>query len=203
MKRKGIIAAGHTETARAGQMILEAGGNAFDAALGAMLASFVAEPSLTSMGGGGFMTAYTANGKSALFDFFVQTPIHRQPVEDMDFTESQINFGTATQKQFIGKGSAAVPGCPAGLFHIHEKLGHMPIKEIAWPAIDLAKRGHKVTPYQAYTVKILEPVLFYTPESEKIYAPNGYLNKEGEMIYRPDFAETLEWICEERRPGIL
>ena len=197
MKRKGIIAAGHVETARAGQSILEAGGNAFDAALGAMLTSFVAEPSLTSFGGGGFMTAYTANGQACLFDFFVQTPKHRRPVEEMDFVESHINFGTTTQKQFIGKGSVAVPGCPAGLFHIHQKLGYMPIQEIAWPAIELAKKGHVITPYQAYTVKILESILFYTEESVNIYAPQGHLTKAGEIVYRPDFAETLEWICEE------
>ena len=58
---KGIIAAGHAETAKAGAEILRAGGNAFDAALSAMLVSFIAEASLTSMGGGGFLNAWTGS----------------------------------------------------------------------------------------------------------------------------------------------
>jgi len=39
MKPKGVITAGHEETARAGQIILEEGGNAFDAALGTFCAA--------------------------------------------------------------------------------------------------------------------------------------------------------------------
>ncbi|RMD68011.1 MAG: hypothetical protein D6819_10415, partial [Gammaproteobacteria bacterium] len=45
---KGVVAAGHPETARAGRAILEMGGNAFDAALAAHLAACVVEPVLTS-----------------------------------------------------------------------------------------------------------------------------------------------------------
>ncbi|MEM6348892.1 MAG: gamma-glutamyltransferase, partial [Bacteroidota bacterium] len=159
MKTKGIIAAGHFETANAGAEMLAAGGNAFDAALAAMLASFVAESSLTSLAGGGFMTAYSANGQSGLFDFFVQTPKVRQKVEDMDFVLSHINFGNTKQAQYIGRGSAAVPGCPAGLFAAHEALGTMPMEEIAEPAIRLAKEGVVITPYQAYSISILNDVL--------------------------------------------
>ena len=53
--RYGVVAAGHRLTAQAGSDILEAGGNAFDAAVAAALASCVVEPSLTSLGGGGFL----------------------------------------------------------------------------------------------------------------------------------------------------
>ena len=62
----GVVAAGHSKTAEAGKIILEAGGNAFDAAVAAALASCVAEPTLASLGGGGFLLAHTADATKTL-----------------------------------------------------------------------------------------------------------------------------------------
>ncbi|MEL7530452.1 MAG: gamma-glutamyltransferase [Bacteroidota bacterium] len=197
MKTKGIIAAGHLETANAGAEMLAAGGNAFDAALAAMLASFVAESSLTSLAGGGFMTAYSANGQSGLFDFFVQTPKVRQKVEDMDFVLSQINFGSTTQAQYIGRGSAAVPGCPAGLFAAHKALGTMPMEEIAAPAIRLAREGVLITPYQEYSISILNDVLGNDESCRAIFYPGGEIVKAGDVVKRPLLADTLYVMAKE------
>ena len=47
---KGVVAAGHPETARAGAEVLREGGNAVDAAVAAVLTSFVAEAPLTGPG---------------------------------------------------------------------------------------------------------------------------------------------------------
>ena len=59
MTAKGVIAAGHPETVRAAAIILEEGGNAFDAALAAVFTASVVEPVLCSLGGGGFLLART------------------------------------------------------------------------------------------------------------------------------------------------
>ncbi|MEO0469632.1 MAG: gamma-glutamyltransferase [Bacteroidota bacterium] len=193
----GIIAAGHRETAKAGMAMLEAGGNAFDAALAAVFASFIAEPSLTSLGGGGFMTAVPAQGQPCLYDFFVQTPLVKRPIEELEFVESQINFGTTVQLQYIGKGSVAVPGCPAGLFAAHADLGSMPITEIAEPAIQLARQGVEITPYQAYTISILEPVVLFSKASAEIYGIDGRLVGEGERLRNPKLADSIAYLCKE------
>lgn len=78
MKTKGAIAAGHPETANAARLILEEGGNAFDAALAAMCVACVAEPVLASLGRGGFLLARPAGGEIDVFDFFTHTPMHRR-----------------------------------------------------------------------------------------------------------------------------
>ncbi|RMG69923.1 MAG: gamma-glutamyltransferase, partial [Bacteroidetes bacterium] len=156
------------------------------------LASFVCEPSLTSLGGGGFLNAYTASGEALLFDFFVQTPGQRHPVEEMDFVASQINFGTTVQPQYIGRGSAAVPGCPAGIWEAHQRLGRLPFTRIIEPALRLCREGVHITPYQAYTISILESVLLDDPESRAIFAPKGQLIRAGEWMYRPLLADTLD-----------
>ena len=56
----------------AGAEALREGGNAFDAAVCAVLASFTAESLLTGLGAGGFMLAHTADGEDHLLDFFVE-----------------------------------------------------------------------------------------------------------------------------------
>lgn len=193
----GTIAAGHPTTAQAGIDMLEAGGNAFDAALAAMLVSFISEASLTSMGGGGFMNTYTANGEACLYDFFVQTPHKRQPMGEVDFRDSYIHFGTASQHQYNGKASIAVPGCPAGLFHVHKRLGSLPMEVIIQPAVKLAREGVVITPYQEYSLKILESILLEKPEIARRYTRNGESLKLGERMYLPLFADTLEWMAKE------
>ena len=79
-KTKGIVCAGHAKTAEAAVIILGEGGNAFDAAAAALLASWVTESCMSSPAGGGFMTGYTEQGKSILFDFFCQTPGRKKSV---------------------------------------------------------------------------------------------------------------------------
>ena len=71
---KGVVAAGHPLTAQAGADVLREGGNAVDAAIAAMLMSWVAESPLTGPGAGGFMLLHTSGGESHLFDFFVAAP---------------------------------------------------------------------------------------------------------------------------------
>ena len=54
---KAIVATGHPLVSGAAVEILQKGGNAFDAAVGAGFAGAVAEQTLTSLGGGGFLLA--------------------------------------------------------------------------------------------------------------------------------------------------
>ena len=69
---KAIVASGHPEVSKAALEIIEAGGNAFDAVIGAGFAATVAEPALTSLGGGGFLLSRPKSGHSTLFDFFTE-----------------------------------------------------------------------------------------------------------------------------------
>ena len=69
-----MVAAGHPLTAEAGARILREGGNAVDAAVGAVLASWVAEPLLTGPGAGGYLLVAGAGEEPTLLDFFVEAP---------------------------------------------------------------------------------------------------------------------------------
>ena len=83
--RGSVVAAGHALTVATAEDVLRAGGNAYDAALAALATSFVAEPVLSSPGGGGFLLAAPAEGPPRVYDFFVQTPLEHRPLADIDF----------------------------------------------------------------------------------------------------------------------
>src|SRR6476469_2659486 len=71
---RGAVAAGHPLTAEAGAAVLRKGGNAVDAAVAAVLASFAVESPLTGFGAGGYMMVHDAGGETTLTDFFVAAP---------------------------------------------------------------------------------------------------------------------------------
>ncbi len=196
---KGAIAAGHPLTVAAGETIFEAGGNAFDAMLAAMLASCVTEPMTTSAGGGGFALAYNAvKQKSLLFDFFTQTPQQKRPTAELDFFPINLKLGDAVQTFHIGMASAAVPGFMAGWFHIHQRLGNLPIKTIIEPAVKYAREGVEITDYQANTFKMIGPIATQSEVGKQLFQhSNGGLKGVKERYAMPLFADTIEYLAKE------
>lgn len=192
----GTIAAGNINTAQAGIEILRNGGNAFDAAAAAVLATFVTEPTLTSAGGGGFLLAHTKENENILFDFFSQTPLKKKTKGDINFYPVELNFGDAIQQFHIGLGSMAVPGNMAGIFHVQQKLGRLPFKDVAQPAIGYAKNGVEINEYLSFCLTLLKEILTTSPEMRQVYMPNGELLQLGEKIFIPKFADTLSYIAE-------
>lgn len=193
----GAIAAGHRQTAEAARAVLMEGGNAFDAVLAALMAACVAEPVLASLGGGGFLTAKTADGRVETFDFFAETPLAPADPDRLDFHPILADFGPAQQKFHIGIGAAATPGAVAGLFAVHAALGRMPLPEIARPAIELAASGIALNAFQAYLLGVVGPIYAATAESRALFCRSGAdgalrLLGEGD-VYRPDgFADFLD-----------
>lgn len=190
--RRGVVAAGHPLTAEAGAEMLRQGGNAFDAAIAAVMTAWVTESVLTSAGGGGFLLAHTSAGKSCLFDFFTQTPRNHQLNRTPDFYPIQANFGDTLQEFHIGLGSMAVPGAVAGLFHIHQRLGRLPLAAIAEPAIQHAKQGVIVNPFLAYCFELLDPILLATEATRDLYAAAGQRLIAGNRLKMPALADVLE-----------
>jgi len=109
---QGVVAAGSTVTAEAGTTILERGGNAADAAVAACFASSAGEPTLASLAGGGILIYRQADtGETTVCDFFSDVP-RQLPADmgDVDFFHVDLDFGPVTQRFYIGRGTAGVPG---------------------------------------------------------------------------------------------
>jgi gamma-glutamyltranspeptidase/glutathione hydrolase len=194
----GVAASGSREVSQTAVDILEAGGNAFDAALAALCTATVAEPLLASLGGGGFLVAMPASGEPVVYDFFCQTPAKRRPEREIDFYPIMADFGAAMQEFHIGLGSMAVPGVVGGIFEIHRDLGRMPVGEIMAPAIDLARSGVEVNAFFHYIVRILQPIVESSRESFCLYESPGSpseLIREGEKLVNPGAADTLDLLA--------
>jgi len=198
--RFGGVAAGHQATVDAAADVLAAGGNAFDAIIAGMATAAVAEPVLCSLGGGGFMLARPAGEPAVIYDFFMQTPKRRPPVDALDFYPVLADFGTTTQEFHIGLGSMATPGAVAGLFAIHADLGRMPLAELLAPAAALARRGLVMTDFQSYLFSVVAPIYVARPESRAIFGSaedSSTLKKVGERLRNPELADTLEALAAE------
>ncbi len=191
----GIVAAGHPQTSEAAALALEAGGNAFDAAVAGLLMACVAEPLLTSLGGGGFVLAETASGERLVFDFFAQTPSRRRP--NAVLFPILGDFGTATQEFHIGAGAAAVPGLVDGLFAVHRRLGSLPMDVLAEPAIAAARNGVRINRFQAFAAGVLTPILAASEPLQALFTgPNGLI-AEGDLQTQPRLAATIEQLLAE------
>lgn len=196
-KAKGVVAAGHKLTAGAAAEILQDGGNAFDAAIAGMAMAFVAEAVFASPGGGGFLMARDARGRTSLYDFFAETPLQKRRSDEVAFFPIEADFGPAKQEFHIGLGASATPGMAPGLFALHEELGRLPMKRLVEPALRAARDGFPLTGFQAFLFTVIAPILTASPGVAAIFAPDGKPMQEGATFRNPDLAETLEWLAED------
>src|SRR3989442_11537664 len=197
---RGAVAAGHPLTAQAGARVLEAGGNAVDAAVAAALVSWVAESPLTGPGSGGFMLVYRARDRSTrVYDFFVSVPglgLATHELADMDRVDVDFSGGS-TQVFHIGAASCAIPGAAVGLEQAHRSFGRLPWRDLFGPAIDLARNGVELNNGQAYLHTILDLILRHTPESRAVYEHDGERLLAEDTLVQKDLAGTLELIAEQ------
>ncbi len=199
MYDKAIVASGHKLVSRYAAEIMAAGGNAFDAVVAAGFASAVAEPTLTSLGGGGLLLGWSEKHNKDLFiDFFVNTPgLGRDTRFDPHFFPVTINFSGVGQDFNVGLGSVAVPGTLKGLLHIHKRLGYMDLKDVLTPAKELA-REHVLNEQQGHFLNLLYPIMTLMPEGRKLYEPNGLYLKPGDTTKNPDCVDFLDQVAEDR-----
>jgi gamma-glutamyltranspeptidase / glutathione hydrolase len=193
---KGVVAAGHPLTAEAGARVLRDGGNAVDAAVGAMLTSFVAEPLLTGLGAGGYMLVAGGGEEPTLLDFFVQAPTDRRSANGGDGSAAalqaiDVSFGDAAQVFYIGPASCGVYGAPAGVCAAVRRWGTVPLEDLVAPAARLAQEGVVLNAGQAYVAKILGDLLTSTPECAALWAPEGRILGEGELLHNPELGDAL------------
>lgn len=195
MKRtKALVASGDPLVSDTAIQIIRQGGNAYDSIIAAGFVSVIAEPTLTSLGGGGFLMARTSNGTTTLFDFFTNTPGQGLPANDLEphFYPVTIKFANSDQDFNIGLGSVAVPGTLKGFLHVHKRLGVLPLKDILAPAIHFARNGVKLSHNQTTFLQLLEPIMTMGETGKRLYSPKGHYFNHGDILTNPDLADFLE-----------
>jgi gamma-glutamyltranspeptidase/glutathione hydrolase len=190
--QRGVVAAGHPASAAAGAAALQAGGNAVDAAVAAVLTSFVAEPLLTGLGAGGYLLIAPPGQQPLLLDFFVETPGRGAGASPAPMTEVLVTFEGTTQLFEVGASSCATYGLPAGVAAAVEQFGRMPLAELTAPAARLARAGVRLNAMQAYVFELLTGVVGSTPEAAARFTVEGRPPREGELLRDEELADALD-----------
>lgn len=201
--RNGIVVSQNREAAEAGAAILEAGGNAADAAVAACFALAAVEPWNSGIGGIGFAVVLKANETQAkVVDFGPVAPRLANPADYPLTGEMKKDLFTWPEVvgdvNIHGPLSFVIPSSVAGYAKLKEAFGTaMPIAELLAPAIALAKRGLAQDWYTTLKIASSASVLRLYDESARIYLPNGlppvppYQGKPG-FFRLGNLAETLE-----------
>src|SRR3954451_22360344 len=190
---RGAVAAGHPLTAEAGARVLRDGGNAVDAAVAAVLTSFVTESPLTGLGAGGFMLVHDPAHDDVLLDFFVEVPGRTVGERRSELVASPVYFSPEHPQVFmVGAASCGVPGTAAGLAQALDRFGSVPLAELAREPARVARDGVEVNAQQAFIFQILAPILTQQPEGAAIYAPEGRILGEGERFVFGELGDALE-----------
>ncbi len=185
----GMVVSVHELASHVGVDILQAGGNAVDAAVATGFALAVVHPAAGNIGGGGFMLIRMADGKAHFLDYREMAPA--AATRDM-YLDAQGNvIPNASQ---IGYKAIGVPGSVAGMVFAEQKYGKLTLKQVMAPAIRLASEGYALTWEEA--AELHDRHLAEFPESHRIFQRNGDYYKPGEIFRQPDLARTLERIAE-------
>src|SRR5579863_4896093 len=184
-----IVVSVHELASRAGVEIMQAGGNAVDAAVATGFALAVVHPAAGNIGGGGFMLIRMADGKAHFVDYRERAPA--AATRDMYLDARGNVIPNASE---IGYKAIGVPGSVAGLVYAEQKYGKLTLKQAMAPAIKLARDGYALTWEEAADMHDRHLAQF--PESRRVFQRNGDYYKPGEIFRQPDLARTLERIAE-------
>lgn len=177
--RRGVVVAQARAGAEAGLAILEAGGNAVDAAVATAMALASQEPWNSGLGGyGGFAVVHRAGqARAEVVDF---GPVSPRNLSTANFTLTGRMSGrgfrwaeVAGDTNIHGPLAAAVPAAVAGCELMHTAWGRLPMAEVMAPAVALAKRGLLADWFTTLKIAAAAEDLRRYPESARIYLRDG------------------------------
>jgi gamma-glutamyltranspeptidase/glutathione hydrolase len=191
------VASAHPDATAAGLEALDAGGNAFDAAVAISAALAVVEPWGSGLGGGGFWLLHRASdGKQIMLDGRERAPLaaHR----DM-FLDSEGRFvpGLALD----GPLAAGIPGEPAALAHLAEHYGRLPLATSLRAAIRLARDGVAVDEQMRRMLTWRRDALAASPAASARFLLEDEAPPAGHLVRQPHLAATLQRLAAEGREG--
>jgi gamma-glutamyltranspeptidase / glutathione hydrolase len=140
---RAAVSSAHPLASQIGAVIMEQGGNAFDAAIATQLALAVVYPGAGNIGGGGFLIGHQANGTTIGIDFREAAPSAAS--KDMYLDKNGNAQLSLSQSGHLASG---IPGTIAGLFATMT-YAKLPFSQLIQPAIDLAEKGFVITEKQA------------------------------------------------------
>jgi len=175
-----------TEAAR---KIVEAGGNAFDAAVAGQAALGVTDFADNGVGSDAVALVYVDSEKKV---YSINAEPRAPKLASIEWYEKN-NGGRIPESD--GLLSGGIPGVVDAWYLLLDRWGTMSFGQVLQPAIELAESGFPLSESSAADIAGTKKILKY-PATTKIYIPNGRVPKAGEIFRNPDLARTLRKLVE-------
>ncbi|MGS2723465.1 gamma-glutamyltransferase [Porticoccus sp. GXU_MW_L64] len=197
--RGGMVSSQNSLASRVGAQILRDGGNAIDAAVAVGLALAVTLPRAGNLGGGGFMLVHMAEeNRTFALDYRETAPAAAFSDMFFEIDKNGNKVKASRQDYHFSHRSSAVPGTVAGFDWVLKKYGTMSWKQVAAPAIKLAKQGFVVTDDLASILRTKHEVMSKHPSTRKIFIKadgSGY--QAGDVLRQKDLGWSLEQLAKQ------
>jgi len=183
----GMVATANLDSSKIAVEILEAGGNAIDAAVAAAFAVGVSDPGDSGLGGTTYMLIRFADGRATAIDGSALVPL-------------KVDSDRLTRIQEAGNGYgmelAAVPATLAALDYAASKYGTLPLSDLIEPSIELASRGYYPVPFQEISIRSYLNELLKSDFLKYFVLENGKNPPSTKTLQRrPVLASTLQRIA--------
>tara|TARA_R110002049_G_scaffold252264_1_gene426976 strand:- start:109166 stop:110827 length:1662 start_codon:yes stop_codon:yes gene_type:complete len=190
------VSSAHKLATLAGEEVLQAGGNAFDAAVAISAALAVVEPYGSGLGGGGFWLLHDAKNN-------IDVVIDGREVAPLDATHDMYldQQGKLTSHSIDGPLAAGIPGAVAALAHITKQYGRLSLQDNLRAAIAYARNGFTPGDHYIKLAGLRRQALLASPEASKIFLNNGEVPTKKYLVKQTDLANTLERVAQQGADG--
>ncbi len=194
MTENAMVVTAHPLASEIGSKILQAGGNAVDAAVAVEFALAVVYPIAGNIGGGGFMIFRRNDGYNVALDYREKAPLVAS--RDMYLDEN----GEPTALSRKGHLSSGVPGTVAGMAKAHERFGKLPWQQLVEPAIQLAENGFAITKLASNNLNKFKSSFQEYNKDDITFVKNTDWSANDKLVQK-DLAETLKLIRDKGKDG--
>jgi len=196
--KNGMVVSTSRHASQVGIDILQKRGNAVDAAAAVGFALAVTSSSNGNIGGGGFMVARFAKGKTFTLDYREMAPAAAH--QDMYLDK---NGNVIEGKSLYTYFASGVPGSVDGLLKAWQDhgSGNISLQQLLAPAIALADSGFDLSHYEATRFNLNKERLSQHPATKRIFTRDDRAWKFGDVVVQKDLANTLKRIAETGRDG--
>lgn len=210
--KRGMCLGGHPLEAQAGAAMLEAGGNAVDAAVSACFMSFVVEQLDCSLGGFAHLSFWDQTRKRfKAYGGYVRAP--KAAYDTMFVPLDSVGksyYGhpsTRHNRAKYGPLAVAVPGAVSALCRAHQDHGRLHLKQVLGPAIEKAEDGVAFNWRDRLAIAGLREEIAKYGDTAAILLPQGRLPQvdvqfpQADRLDTTPLARTLKVIADKGERG--
>jgi len=190
---RNVVATSQPLAAQAGLRVLQAGGNAVDAAIATAAVITMTEPCSNGLGSDAFAIVWDPASRQLLG---LNASGLAPAAWTLDYFRSRYGDDLARTRPVRGWDTVTVPGAIAGWGLLHSRLGRLSFADVLAPAIDYAERGFAVSAIVQEKWQRAVPLLKDGPGYAEHFMPRGRAPEVGEHFRLAGAARTLRLLAE-------